>query len=226
MSKKVERIKPYLNELNSRYKRATSSLILLGKTKCKLLDKFEKFTADLGKIENLPERLPLDNSCSTDNSLVQNLVSKITSFKEIFKDKDSLFEFIGLNGFTSNPNNKNRYTICDLGKEFYEIDVNLIDNYKAIIIGIRKIIDLYSQIIKYSDTYLAKLKICLARYENVLVRLNNIFKKSFDYKKIRKLVDSIYYSTILILDLTNTQLLVGDKINTQELNAKMKRRVI
>ena len=82
------------------------------------------------------------------------------------------------------------------------------------------------QLIRYTDAYSEKTKICYQRYNQYVERFAALTRRTKNYLKLKRFVDSTYITTFLILDFINTDLVVDCKINIKEISSQLKRKII
>lgn len=200
----------------------------LANVKMQLLSCFAQFALYLKKIVDAPEqineRIKYDVETPTLNELVQYIKDSV----DFFVGFDEIKLHVAAHGFVpfDTNNDDSVYYLLPLEKELVNIDIESVDNPKQLYRDINELQHTYNSVNRYIREYIEKLETCSKRYTNMLNDFGKVIKKNNKYPKIKRMVNGSYVSTILIIDLINTDLFDGNKINDKVLKTRMNRKMI
>ena len=221
-------LEPQIKELNKNAEEVYELLELLYQKKIQLLDCFVQYADILDKIEGLPENPEVKIRYKVKLLSFVELSNHIKGYSQSFRDDQSLKIHVAKRGFIKcrNKDNESMNRLFSLENKLNVIDVDTVTNVKETLKEIEKLHDDYETIYDYIVEDFDKLETCHKRYTKVIRKFEDKFKKTTRYDQLSKLVSSSYASTILILDLINTNFVEKDKVNSKALDAKMNRRMI
>ena len=221
-------LEPYFEELNTGAEELYKKLDLLYKKKIQLLECFVQYADILNEIEGLPESPSIKIRYKIKTPSFQELCNYIKRCSQTFENDDSLKIHIAKRGFIKchKKDSESMLRLFSLENELSVVNVDEVDNVKSVVRETEKLGENYDTAYQYVVEYCNKLQTCYERFQKVIRKFKGSFKKTKRYDKLSKLTSSSYISTVLILDLINTNLVEKDGVNEEELDEKMNRRMI
>lgn len=222
----TRKVNPYITKVNTLSKNAKPYLLKIYKCKTNFLKSAYKFSEVLFKVEGLPDVLKIKNKYHINVMPTSVFKDFINKANDAFID-DNLFNLVTLHGFDLSLLEKVETKNCIHESEIHlpmckldnEDDLKLVTNHFKNIIGT------YEKIIKFANEYIEKLDVCNKRFNKKLKKLSAKQKTINNYKKLKRLVNSLYYSMHLIFEIINIDLLFDCRIN-ETLLMRMRRKII
>lgn len=210
----------------------TSSLLTLsslGKTKFELFELFKRFNAQLKSMNDLPERIPLKDRYRTNIFSIKGF-SNYVDYIDNLERTDSLFPLVALKGFSNDSlvkdSKENYVDIFPSEKTIRNLKSDVEYDLDYLVSVTENMLKYYPLIINAAKRYEGFLKRCIARYIVVINNMDKLLMRSNDYIRIRRNVTSLYYSTMMLIDLCENEIIIDHSVNVEGLEYEYRKKYV